>query len=852
MSHQPDFTEPLRFPRTIDNRPALSRIRYRIGTYTDIRRALLRWLDQDDTLSAWSYRGADDPGIALLEGAAVVGDILTFYQELYANECFLRTATWRDSVGDLVRLLGYRLAPGVGGRGRFAAIARGDQPVTIPTGTALRAQLVGIDQTAVFETRDEATAYPHLSELALYRPRRSRNLVDGVSRVRVTPPTVDLARGDRLLIAASGSRPNRLDDVQIAVVDAVTRRLGETLVTLRGGLTLDSERVALRAYRIGRTFGHFGNQAPPEYATVDSHGNPEVVTVHHRRNAEMALTYLSNLDLPLDSRADDLTPGTSLICHFWAGDTMTSTEVEVCAVRTVRRVRRQSLTKGPMTAAVTVATLDGGLVFSVDGRRRKMVDIRRFEAHGVIGESFTIEAELEPYQVRGRTLYVFSTADQARPLLERSLMLVRDGAEPEEVRVSSLTIAPGAEDEPHLHELELDTEVDYADFDVDGPTATVYGNLVDAVQGESHDETAIGSGDARVEWQTFPLRQSPLTYLHSDSADPPQAPELTVYVDGRAWHRVDSFYGAGPDDEVYVVRESADGNSFVQMGDGQTGRRVPTGVRNVTALYRTGVGAHGPLRPGANVQLADRVAGVKKVVLAGETAGGQPAESAGSAREAAPLRVQSLGRIVSLADYRAEALSIAGVERALAAWRLVDNVPTVVVTVLMQSGRGAEVDEVRRLLLAADRCRGSRRHPLRVVAGSAEYAFLRLSYGIEAGRRRTDVEAAIAAALGLAGTDGAEHGLFGSARRFGERGYASRVEGVVQNVDGVRWVRVDAFGSLGVADSIDELALPPEPRVRREVVACPRDHVLRLAATDAVPALDLLLVTDPAGECSHG
>ena len=50
----------------------------------------------------------------------MLGDILTFYQELYANEAYLRTAHWRTSIAELVRLLGYRLAPGLGGSGTFA------------------------------------------------------------------------------------------------------------------------------------------------------------------------------------------------------------------------------------------------------------------------------------------------------------------------------------------------------------------------------------------------------------------------------------------------------------------------------------------------------------------------------------------------------------------------------------------------------------------------------------------------------------------------------------------------------------------------------------------------------------
>jgi hypothetical protein len=73
---------------------------------------MIRQLDATANLSAWTHRTADDPGIALPRRRGILGDILTFYQDLYANEAFLRTAQWRDSVSDLVRLLGYRLSPG--------------------------------------------------------------------------------------------------------------------------------------------------------------------------------------------------------------------------------------------------------------------------------------------------------------------------------------------------------------------------------------------------------------------------------------------------------------------------------------------------------------------------------------------------------------------------------------------------------------------------------------------------------------------------------------------------------------------------------------------------------------------
>ncbi|RZL06669.1 MAG: hypothetical protein EOP40_17270, partial [Rubrivivax sp.] len=100
------------FPKPIFNRPGLATIDYRIGSYSDLRGHMLSLLDASPALADWTHRLPDDPGIALIEAAAEVGDILSFYQDLYANEAYLRSAKWRDSVGDLVRLLGYRLAPG--------------------------------------------------------------------------------------------------------------------------------------------------------------------------------------------------------------------------------------------------------------------------------------------------------------------------------------------------------------------------------------------------------------------------------------------------------------------------------------------------------------------------------------------------------------------------------------------------------------------------------------------------------------------------------------------------------------------------------------------------------------------
>src|SRR5260370_41214968 len=92
---------------------------------------MLRRLNGQTPLLNWTHREPDDPGIALIEGAAILGDILTFYQDLYANEAYLRTAQWRESVSELVRLLGYRLSPCLAGRAAFAFEVKAMRPLTL-------------------------------------------------------------------------------------------------------------------------------------------------------------------------------------------------------------------------------------------------------------------------------------------------------------------------------------------------------------------------------------------------------------------------------------------------------------------------------------------------------------------------------------------------------------------------------------------------------------------------------------------------------------------------------------------------------------------------------------------------
>jgi hypothetical protein len=102
-------------PQTINNRPGLSAIAYRTGTYTTFYQTLLARIAQSrqPSLRQLRSREPDDFTIALLDAFSVMGDVLTFYSERIANEAYLGTATETRSVAWLANLVGYRMSPGV-------------------------------------------------------------------------------------------------------------------------------------------------------------------------------------------------------------------------------------------------------------------------------------------------------------------------------------------------------------------------------------------------------------------------------------------------------------------------------------------------------------------------------------------------------------------------------------------------------------------------------------------------------------------------------------------------------------------------------------------------------------------
>jgi predicted phage baseplate assembly protein len=195
-------------------------------------------------------------------------------------------------------------------------------------------------------------------------------------------------------------------------------------------------------------------------------------------------------------------------------------------------------------------------------------------------------------------------------------------------------------------------------------TTTIYGNVTRATNGETRAEV-LGSGDAAVPNQSFILHASPLTYVTAPTAAGVQS-TLVVTVNDIPWTEVETLAGAGPTDRVYTTSTNDAGVVTVAFGDGKNGSRATTGVTNIKAQYRSGIGGGGNVDGGEVSVLVTRPAGVQAIVNPIPASGGADPESRDEARRNVPVGTVALDRLVSASDYAALARTFAGVAKASA------------------------------------------------------------------------------------------------------------------------------------------------------------------------------------------
>lgn len=179
----------------------------------------------------------------------------------------------------------------------------------------------------------------------------------------------------------------------------------------------------------------------------------------------------------------------------------------------------------------------------------------------------------------------------------------------------------------------------------------VVGNLVLAGHGESKPEKVLGSGDATRVNQSFVFAESGVSFV----ADPTQPAGVSAAIDlsvaGRIWQQVGSLASSGPADHHYTVRMTEAGHLRIAFGDGERGRRLPSGVNNVRLTWRSGTGLAGNLPAGSAFKPAKPHRLVDRVRQPLPATGGNDREGIESLRQNAPATLLTLERAVSLDDF---------------------------------------------------------------------------------------------------------------------------------------------------------------------------------------------------------
>ncbi|HEX7842355.1 MAG TPA: hypothetical protein VF469_33010 [Kofleriaceae bacterium] len=228
----------------------------------------------------------------------------------------------------------------------------------------------------------------------------------------------------------------------------------------------------------------------------------------------------------------------------------------------------------------------------------------------------------------------------------------------------------------------------------------IAGNVALASHGEHKPEKVLGSGDATASGQSFALAQTGVSFVPDPTQPLGVRADLDVVVDGRIWQQVGALREHGPTEYVYVVRIMEDGTLVLEFGDGQHGRRLPTGANNVRVRLRVGVGLAGNAPSGTLTRIArphPLVAAVQQPLPA---VGGNDMESADALRRTAPTTLLAMQRCVSPSDFASLAADHASIWQAAAFVRPSIGTRAHRVEVVVVPANGAELGELAQTIAA--------------------------------------------------------------------------------------------------------------------------------------------------------
>lgn len=709
-------------PEMIKNRPALSSIEYRVGTYATFRQAMIEAIASAPELRKWTARTSDDYGIAFLEMWAYLADILTFYQERIANESFLRTAIFPESVRRLAALLDYKPAPGLAAIADLAFTVEKGKEVKIPVGLKVQSVPGQGEKPQKFETLEEIFAESRLNSIKVYsKPNSDNPLVEGRDTITVTGDIGHISPGDNLVIfeeifyeapfaVEEGiNYPLKVSAGDTFEIPSPVKEIHVEDKKVKGLHKVDWRQELVfepsirqnfdsnaKVYKWVRKIHLFGYNAPSKYITpmMDESDNVTWNVSMHTYDHEVSIKdeSESKATIYLNALYDDIKENTPMLIVYSKDGTYVVMPVKILRVE-----------KGPssddgagvpwMQSTVTMLTVETSAKLpKMDSRYAIIYELEGEEVKlwkKIYQESFDKSAIFIPIS----ELEVAFDQD-VEHFIEPDRRLMLEDWKGTAIAVTAIDC--GTAD----NHLKVSFKPDLpASFSLDENTAVLYGNVARASHGETIANEVLGDGDASAIFQQFSLKKPPVTYLPKLSGSSDPARTLEVRVGGVLWKEARSLYSHGHDERIYTTRVDEKGITKVQFGDGITGARLPTGRKNVVATYRQGLGRAGIVRKNRLTKLMDRPLGLKGVTNPLGAEGGADSETLDKTRINAPNTVRTFDRIVSLRDFEDAAREDPRIAKSLATW-VWDGEEQVVFLTVAGDG-GVEIsDEVIRSLTA--------------------------------------------------------------------------------------------------------------------------------------------------------
>ncbi|MEL6853769.1 MAG: putative baseplate assembly protein [Cyanobacteria bacterium J06607_13] len=812
-------------PVDLFNRAGLAAIAYRVGTHPQFKQSMLAHLSSAElpALQALTTREDDDFAIALLDAWATVADVLTFYQERIAQESYLRTATERLSIRQMARLIGYQLQPGVAASTQLAFVLdtapSSPTRITLEAGTRVQSVPGKDEQPQTFETTSPIEARGEWNSL---RPRLSQpQTSDSIEKSAIIQGAANTIKtGDKLLVIKNGIRQfktvfrvtenqadgtTRLDFVAgatpgvpnfeqpsfpsgtapsnkiqlnrnvvknrivtkswsqedlLALAEVQEWSLADLTDNVTAQLADPTQPVQIYVFRLNAPL--FGYNAAKRVEYSDSAAEPVIADDNTLKRKEWAPAGEARNQLFLDNAYENITAGS-----YVAIRKAPNSEPVIFQAEQVITSTRSTYDLSGKTTRITVND-NWWKANSFHIIRRTLVYAQSEQqalanlpiVNPVQGDTIVINGfylGLQP----GQTLILTGERENLAGVTQSEVLtlksIVLQGG------YTQLTLQKGLTN-AYVRE-----------------TVTINANIASATHGETVKEI-LGSGNASQPYQSFMLRQPPLTHVSSDATPSGALSTLEVRVNDIRWHKVPMLYGQTPRDRIYTTRQTEEGKTLVEFGDGKTGARLPTGFDNIEAFYRKGIGQAGNVRPHQLTALMSRPLGLKEVTNPLAATGGEDGERLVDARQNAPLTVLTLDRVVSLKDYEDFARNFGGIAKALATWTWMGQQRGVFVTVAGPEGAAIEAELINNLM-GQFRQSGDPHVPLQVK--TYRKALFRLKGGIKVNADFQAEQVLTAAKQALKAAFSFE------SRAFGQGVALSEVLAVMQAVPGVVHVDLD-------------------------------------------------------------